>query len=390
MTNMKSKRRAHAWGLVLAGGLVVSACSGDSDTVTTDTGTPLAVKVATVSVDEVADTFEAGGIVQARTTATLTARILAPVREVRAAPGDRVRGGQVLIVLDGADISAQARSARAAAGAADQDIASAAADQQAADAALTLARAAHARIAGLHARRSATDQELDEATAALRRAEAQATGAAARARGAGAGLERARASADAAATVASFARITAPFDGVVTEKLVEPGNMAAPGTPLMRVEDTRGFRLAVRVDESRVSGISRGDTVQVRLDGSAGGEDEAIDGTVTEISRAIDADARAFLVKVALPGAAGVRSGTFGRAVFQGLRRRALTVPAGALIRRGQMTSVFVVEEGVARIRLVSVSGTEVLAGLAEGDLVIVDAPSSLTDGRRVAAGGQR
>jgi RND family efflux transporter MFP subunit len=296
----------------------------------------------------------------------------------------------VLIVLDGADMSAQARSARAAAGAADHDIAAAAADQQAADAALALARAAHARIAGLHARRSATDQELDEATAALRRAEANAAGAAARARGAGSGLERARAAADAAATTASFARVTAPFDGVVTEKLVEPGNMAAPGAPLMRVEDIRAFRLDVRVDESRVAGISRGDTVRVRLDAAPAGDGKGVDGTVSEVSRAIDADARAFLVKIALPDAAGVRSGTFGRAVFQGPLRRALTVPSGALARRGQMTSVFVVEKGVARMRLVSVSGIEVLAGLAEGDVVVVGAPPSLTDGRRVAAGGLR
>src|SRR5690606_14137061 len=108
------------------------------------------------------------------------------------------------------------------------------ADRQAADATLALARAAHGRIAGLHAKRSATAQEFDEATAALRRAAANAAASVARARGASSGLGRARAAADAAATTASFATITAPFDGVVTEKLIEPGNMAAPGTPRLR------------------------------------------------------------------------------------------------------------------------------------------------------------
>jgi RND family efflux transporter MFP subunit len=368
MTNMTWTRGSVlSLGAVAAIAVAASGCGGHGETASASEQPPLPVSVATVAMADVADTFEAGGVVQARTTATLTARILAPVREVRVSPGDRVRAGQVLIVLDSADLGAYARSARAAALAADQDIAAAAADQQAAEAALALARAAHARIAGLHARRSATAQELDEATAALRRAEANAAATAARARGAGSGLDQARAAAEAAATTASFASITAPFNGVVTEKLVEPGNMAAPGTPLLRVEDTRGFRLEVRVDESRISRLAPGDSVQVILDSVSTGT-TIVDGRVAEVSRAVDADARTFLVKIDLPDSAAVRSGTFGRAIFRGEPRKALTVPENALTRRGQMTSVFAVDNGVARLRLVSVSGTEVLAGLAAGD----------------------
>ena len=269
---------------------------------------------------DIADTFEAGGVVQARTTATITARILAPVREVRVAPGDRVRAGQVLIVLDGRDLAAHARSARAAALAADQGATAAASEQQAADAALALARATHERIAGLHAKRSATAQELDDATGALRAAEARAAGAAARAQAAVSGVESARAASEAAGTTESFALITAPFDGVVTEKMVEPGNMAAPGTPLMRLEDTRGFRLDVRVDESRIGQIAPGAIVPVSLDSGTGGATTTVSGTVAEIGRAVDADARAFLVKITLPETTGLRSGTFGRAHFSGQR----------------------------------------------------------------------
>jgi RND family efflux transporter MFP subunit len=373
-------------GLIAA--LLTGGCS-DRETISTNTEPPVPVTTVPLVITEIPESFDAGGVVHARMTATLTARILAPVREVRVKPGDRVHAGQVLVVLDGSDLGAQARSARAAAAAADQAIAGAAADQQSADAALTLARAAHARIVSLHTKRSATAQELDEATAALRRAEAAAAGAAARARGAGSGLESARAAADAAATTASFATITAPFAGVVTEKLVEPGNMAAPGTPLIRVEDTRGFRLETRLDESRVAAVQVGDHVKVHLDaGPDGGM--PVDARVAEISRAVDADARAFLVKVDLPDVPGVRSGQFGRVVFAGRTRRALAVPDTALTRRGQVTSVFVVENGVARVRLVNVSGTEVLAGLAEGEVVILNPPPGLADGRRVSGGGSR
>ena len=104
------------------------------------------------------------------------------------------------------DLAAHARSARAAALAADQGVTAAASEQQAADAALALARATHERIAGLHAKRSATAQELDDATGALRAAEARAAGAAARAQAAVSGVESARAASEAAGTTESFAR----------------------------------------------------------------------------------------------------------------------------------------------------------------------------------------
>jgi RND family efflux transporter MFP subunit len=379
-------------GAALVAGLTVPACSRGTEPAP-EPADAIPVTVATAGMAELADTFEAGGIVQARTTATLMARILAPVREVRAMPGDRVRAGQVLIVLDGRDLAAQASRARAEVASADQQVIATHAERQAAESALALARVTHGRVASLHAKRSATPQELDAATAALRAAEAQAAAAAARAQGAAAGAEGANAASEAAETAETFSRIAAPFDGVVTQKMIEPGNMAAPGTPLMRIEDTRGFRLDVRVDESRMAQVVPGAAVSVSFDaGRSAGPDadpRPTTGTVSEVGRAVDADARTFLVKIDLPADQGLRSGMFGRARFPIQPRRALTVPAAALVHRGQVTSVFVVEQDIARVRLVSMSGSEVLAGLSEGDVVIVSPPAMLTDGRRVAVGGR-
>jgi RND family efflux transporter MFP subunit len=198
-------------------------------------------------------------------------------------------------------------------------------------------------------------------------------------------LESARAASDQARTTESFTTIAAPFDGVITETMVEPGNTASPGMPLLRLEDTREFRLEVRVDESRVGRIRSGDCVPVFL----GTGTTPITGTVAEVSRAVDADARAFLVKIALPEARGLRSGEFGKARFVGAPRRALTIPSSAVVRRGQLTSVFVVDKGVARMRLVNLSESEVLAGLTESDVVILSPPAGLTDGRRISVGGR-
>jgi multidrug resistance efflux pump len=237
-------------------GAALAACSARrADAAPADAPEPIVVTIAPVAMTDVTSAIVSGGVVQARTTAAITARILAPVREVRVSPGDHVRKGQTLIVLDGDDLAAGARAARSAALGAEQGAKAAAAELQAADAGLALARASHDRIAGLQAKRSATAQELDDATATLRSAEARVAGASARVLQAASAVESARGASDQASTTESFTTIAAPFDGMVTETMVEPGNMASPGMPLLRLEDTRGFRLEVRVDESRVGRI---------------------------------------------------------------------------------------------------------------------------------------
>ena len=160
-----------------------------------DAPQPIVVDVVQVAMTDVDGTIDSGGVVQARTTATIAARIMAPVREIRVSPGDRVRKGQTLVVLEGDDLAAGARAARSAAIAAEQGAKAAAPSCWAAEAGLALARASHDRIAGLEAKRSATAQELDDATAALRSAEARVAGATARALQAAAVVESARAAA---------------------------------------------------------------------------------------------------------------------------------------------------------------------------------------------------
>jgi len=342
------------------------------------------VTVAQVAMTEVADVIDVGGVVQARTTATISARVMATVREVRVSPGDQVRKGQTLIVLAGDELAAGARAARSAALAAEQGVEAAAAELDAAEAGLALARASHDRIASLQAKRSATAQELDDATATLRSADARVASASARVLQAQSAVDSARATSAQASTTESFSTIAAPFDGMVTEKMLEPGNMASPGMPLLRLEDTGGFRLEVRVSESHAAAIRRADRVAVLL----GPDSSSTTGTVDEVSRAVDADAHAFLVKVALPDRPGLRSGVFGRARFAATPRRALTIPSSSIVRHGQVTSVFVVDKDVARVRLVNLRDAEVLAGVVESEVVILSPPAGLRDGHRISLRG--
>lgn len=366
---------------------VAAGCSREPAGEAREAAAPVRVDVATVTVAPVADRYEAGGVVAARATAAVAARLLGTIREIRVAAGDRVRAGQVLVVLEGADVDAAARAATAGVAAAVEGRVAAAADEAAAEAALTLATATYDRIAALHGKRSATAQELDEATAAVRAAEGRRRAAAARRQEAIAGEERAAAARDGAAATATYLQVVAPFDGLVTEKLVEVGTMATPGLPLLRVEDTAAFRAEVRVDEARAAAVTPGTAVTVVFDDA---DASPVEATVAEVNRAVDADSRAFLVKVPLPSRPGQRSGTFVRVRFPAGPRTALTVPATAIVRQGQVTSVFVVDGDMARLRLVRLRGTEVLAGLADGEVVVVAPPPGLADGRRVTTGGAR
>lgn len=380
-------------GLVLALP-TLAACGGTSSHDQPAARERVPVRVVAVTSSAQASHIDAGGTVQASTSALVTSRIMAPVREVRVAPGDSVRAGQVLVVLDDRDLGAMARGAASGVTAAERATEAAAADVESADAALTLAKTSHARISGLHERRSATQHELDEATAVLRAAEARTTSARARVGQSQASLEGAHASRDAAGTTAGFGTITAPFAGIVSEKLVEVGNMAIPGTPLLRLEDTREHRLDVRVDAARAGALSPGDVVDVVVDADP---PRRLAGRVSEVARALESDARTVLVKITLPADDALRTGLFGRAALPGPESDGIAVPAAAVVRRGQVTSVFVVDENVARLRMVVLGQqaagddelVQVTTGLAEGERVVVSPPAGLLDGAPVRVEGR-
>lgn len=382
----------HVTAGVVIVALLQGACSSSHPPETQAVREPTAVQTEVVRQGAAGAVVEVGGIVQPRTSALVTSRLMAPVREVRVSPGDRVRQGQVLVTLDARDLQAQARQAATGETAAQQGRAALDAERQAAVAALELAKASHGRMSALHARKSATQQELDEATAGLRAAEARVAAIDARALQADAAIGSAQAGRDVAAVTAGYATITAPFAGIVTEKLIEPGNMAAPGTPLVRIEDTRGYTLDVRLDAAVVGRLSVGDAIDTVIDAD---RQVSLAGRVREVARAMQADGRAFLVRIDLPEDPALRAGMFGRARLPGQNVDAITVPATAVQRRGQVVSVFVVEGDVARRRMI-VLGTampgdrhEVVSGLADGERVVTAPPATLEDGAPVRAGAQ-
>ena len=359
--------------VVLLALLALAGCSSDKKTVQAAPEVVRGVAVQTIRPVSLPDGNDAVGTVRAQQTAQLSAQIIASVRQINVAEGAKVRSGEVLIVLDGAQQQAGVEGANAAIRAAQQEIA-------AADADASLAASTLKRYQSLQEKRSVSAHEMDEV-------QARATAASARRDMAHAQLAQAEAELAQARTMQGYTQIRAPFDGVVTAKLADPGAMATPGVPLLMVEDTRSFRLEVTVDESKISDVKVGESVPVALD--ALGEAD-LKGKVVQIVPAADPGSRSFLVKLELPRDARIRSGLFGRAVFSHGTRQATVLPGAAVIQRGQLQAVYVVDDSqIAGLRYVtlgrSTAGTvEVLSGLMAGERIVSDPAGRELAGKKV------
>ena len=372
--------------LTLMAAALLSGCGGgEPKTSAASPGPPVPVTAAAVAAQAWPNVYEATGTVRARTSATLSSRVMAYVREVSARAGDRVREGQPLVLLDAQDLETNVRRAEAAETEVRSAIPEADNGVAGARANLDLAEATFHRMEELAAKKSISNQEFDEAAARRKSAQAAYDMARARRTQLDAKLAQAAEEIHAARIMRDYTRIAAPFAGVVTARSAEPGNLAAPGAPLLTVEQDGAYRLEATVEESKLPFIKTGQTVEVGIEAL----DRRLTARVSEIVPAVDAASRSYTVKIDLPAAPNLRSGMFGRAWFPMGTRKVLPVPRAALIERGQLQSVLVVEEDRARTRLVTTGlrghdAVEVLSGLSEGERVISLVPAGLADGTRV------
>lgn len=372
--------------------LMLTACGGGGGTARHEASSPRQAAAAPVTVQTIAaatvrwpDTFEATGTVRPRTSAMIAARVMGYVREVRVQAGDRVAAGQLLVRVEAKDIEASHRQALAAlaeAKSAGPEVASAI---RSAEAQVELARTTLKRMQDLLDKRSVSQQEFDEAAARVRVAEAAREGAMARQQQVGERVRQAEQAVASAAVMLGYADLTAPFAGRVSARKADPGALATPGQPLLELEQEGGWRLEAAIEETRLGAVRPGMTASVRLEAL----DEALTARVTEIVPAVDSASRSFIAKLDLPSRPVLRSGLFGRAEFRSGEREVLAVPEAAVMHQGQVDSVLVADQGIARARLVRLGAArggqvEVLSGIAPGDRIIHPRPASLADGERV------
>jgi RND family efflux transporter MFP subunit len=348
-------------------------------------GVPVPVKTVAITAEPWPEEYEAMGTVRARMAAVLSSKVMGYVREVHANVGDHVGSGQLLVILDAADLEANYRRADAGREEARSAIPEAENGTAAAKANLELARATFTRMSGLFASKSISNQEYDEAAARLKSAEAAYAMAESRRAQLTSKIAQADQGLSAAGIQRAYAQLRAPFGGVVTAKSVEPGTLATPGAPLLTVEREGAYRLEVPVEESRLPLIRSGSKVTVMLDALG----RTFEAAIGEVVPSVDAASRAYLVKIDLPAVPQLRSGLFGRARFVVGTQPVLAVPSSAVMERGQVQSVYVVENGASHLRLVTIGRkfadrAEVLSGLNAGDQALSPIPVGLTDGAKV------
>lgn len=345
----------------------------------------VAVSTVTAATETWPSTYEATGTVRARTSAVLAARVMGYVREVKVQAGDRVREGQVLVTLDTRDLDIGSRRAEAAREEVRTAVPEADSAVAAAKAHLDLAQVTFGRMQDLFQKKSISNQEFDEASAKLKAAQSGYDMARAQRAQLNAKLALVDQEVRSTELTRSYAEIRSPFAGVVISKSVDPGSLAVPGAPLLTIERDGAYRLEALVEESRLAAIRIGQPVSVTLDSL----DRTLDARVSEIVPAVDAASRAYTVKIDLPALPAVHSGMFGRAEFQLGSRSLLAIPAEAVTERGQLQSVLVADNGIARTRLITAGQkvkdrVEVLSGLTAGEKVIFPVPRDLADGARV------
>lgn len=291
---------------------------------------------------EVPSVLEANGAAEPFAEATLSTKLMGTVLSVRVREGDHVRQGDVLLELDARDLEAKAAQVEAS--------------LSEARAVLNEATLHAERMRKLFAEEAAPKVQLDAAETTLARAQA--------------GVESATAAAAELQATHDYAVVRAPFNGTVVRRMADPGAFAAPGTPLLTVQDDRRLRIAVTAPPSAVRELGRGDRLTARIEGVPA--EATIEGVVP-------APGSLYTVNAIVDNAAGGHlAGSSATLSLPVGVRTALFVPLTAVVRQGDLTGLYVgVDESpfVLRwVRLGAVSGdsVEVLSGLRDGERVLV------------------
>jgi RND family efflux transporter MFP subunit len=355
--------------------LMFVGCSSEQQSVSAAPETVSNVAVLSAQTANIPDVVEAVGTVRAAETSQLGAQMMGNIVDIRVHEGDRVQRGEVLAVIDDAQPRAALDRATAADLAAQQEITASESD-------FALAESTFKRYQMLYDRKSVSPQEFDEIKARYQAAQA-------RREMARAGKTQAKAALQQARTVLGYTQIMAPFDGVVTEKKADVGMLASPGMPIFTVENIRRFRLEATVNESDLRYVHQGEQVSVLIDALG---DRELKGKVAEIVPAADPASRSFLVKIELPSDPGLRSGLFGKAQFAHGQRAAMLIPRTAVVERGQLQGIYVLDgKQIAGLRYVtlgkpSAQQVEILAGLEPGEVLVADPDGRELSGKKIAS----
>ena len=327
-----------------------------------DTRPAVSVQVNTVSSKDNPAFLTASGVVEAVNSTTLSTRMMGFVDKVHVNVGQKVTKGQLLLSINNSDLSA--KQAQATAGITE------------AQAAFDNAEKDYNRFKSLYEDNSATRKELDDMLAHYNMAKAR--------------LEGAKSMANEVRSQFAYSDLRAPFNGVVTSRMIEEGDMANPGVPLISVEAPGNYEVMASIPESEISKVKSGTEVNVFVRSLQA----EVKGKVTEVSSSAINTGGQYLVKVKLEETdKNILSGMYATVRFpieSSSDMSAILIPTSALVHKGELTGIYTVSQSnTAILRWLRLGRTygdsvEVLSGLSADEKYIVSADSRLTNGVRL------
>lgn len=350
-------------------------------------GQTIKAPVAEARISQEPSYYEAVATINARTASTISSKLMGAVQAIHVHEGARVKKGDLLISIDPRTVTAQLEQAQAGLREARRAETSALSARDSAAAASQLATSTLQRYRPLLQENSVSPQEFDEVESRGRQAKAALAQAEAMVEAARSRVQQAEAAVSQASLAQRDAQVIAPYDGQVVARMVDEGDLAAPGTALLTVEQEGVFCADLVLPERYIQSVRVGMPVKVSV--PALGELEA-SGQVGRIVPAADAQSRSFEVKVAMPQKLDLKSGMFARVFIPVGGSGGLLVPAVAVVTEGQLTGIFIVDEKqIARFRLVRTGKNygdrvEIISGLQEGQRYISALPAAIKDGMTV------
>lgn len=374
--------RVPALLVIAAAGALMSGCAHQAQAAG-DESVPVSVTAARTGT--FATPVQLSGTLSAVHSTTLGAAASGRVVAVNVRAGDRVDAGELIAQIDTSQYGAQLAGARAGASAAADSQRAAQAQLEQAQSRLDLARVTAQRMSQLYAEGAISKQQQDETQSNLAAAQAGVAQAQAGLSAAAGMTAQAQAGVDAAAVPLQNTAITAPFSGIVTQKLVEPGAVVGPGSPIAEIQDTSDLELDVALPEDDAAALVPGTQVAVHVDALG---TRSIPGSVRAIVPSRNPALRSATLKIAVEPRRVLLPGMFARVTIAGAPHSGVSVPLSALVTRAGQAGVFAVQANTASFVPVQ-TGTSTqraveVQGLASGSTVAVSNVSRLTDGVRV------
>jgi RND family efflux transporter MFP subunit len=346
--------------------LIVSCSNEKTENSNVPKVIPVKVIVAKADQNDIAGYIQVGGQVEAVQIANISTRVMGYITKVYVKIGDPVKKGQLLFKINSADIlarKAQSEAMITQANAAEQN-----------------AQKDYERFSILYKQQSATAKELDNVTLQINAAKAA--------------TEAARQMRNEVGSQLSYTNVTAPFEGVVTQKYADAGSMATPGMPVVTIEQANNLQVSAAVGESQISSIKKGDEAALYVKSIQ----KTIIGHIEQISLSAQSNGGQYLIKISIPDKdkKQVLAGMYvnvtinikepKKTIHQYVKNN-IVVPIESIVQKDQLTGLYTISNlntALLRwVRLGKVSGksVEVLSGLSMNETYIVQAEGRLYNG---------